>query len=66
MGNCYSESECEHCDICHASVDEKYIVCTHCSRHFHYNCLLHTSPALERCICGRHTIQFVNVNMKFR
>ena len=61
MGSCYSKPENIHCCICKIDVDEKYIFCAYCKSRFHYKCLMHYIPSLERCLCGQNQIRFIEL-----
>lgn len=61
MGSCYSKPENIECHICNANVEGKYVFCDYCKTRFHYKCLMHYIPSLERCPCGHRDIRFIDL-----
>lgn len=62
MGSCYSKPVNIECRICNIALGPKYIFCAYCKCRFHYKCLMHNIPTLERCLCGRKHIRFVGLH----
>ena len=51
MGLCHSIDEDEYsCNICNDLLNEKYILCDHCNKRYHYKCLIKYCPSLNQCI----------------